>query len=178
MLPLEKMPRVPGFDVPRELYCVALDPAPLFGMPYPASLTSEDWTALAAAGARVVLCLTSEAPGYDPSPLVLLAPVALEDLVHGEPPRNPVVERQLVQVAVERALSELREGSGVVVHCAGGTGRTGTVLGSILVRSGHEPERVVAYFDAVHRARGCGGWPEAAWQAEVVRAAGHDRPID
>ncbi|MFO0568732.1 MAG: hypothetical protein U0263_23925 [Polyangiaceae bacterium] len=90
-----------------------------------------------------------------------------------------MVEHQLVQIAVERALSELARARGSSCGpCAGGTRRTGTVLGSILVRSGHEPERVVAYFDAVHRARGCGGWPEAAWQAEVVRAAGHDRPID
>lgn len=40
MLAIDAMPRVAGFNVPRDLCCVALEPAPLFGMPYPASLAA------------------------------------------------------------------------------------------------------------------------------------------
>jgi len=170
-LALDAMPRVAGFDVPRDLYCVALAPAPLFGMPYPASRAREAWQALAAAGARGVLCLAAQSPGYDPSPLELIGAVQLEDLFHGGPPHDPTAELELVRRQVDRVLERLMGGAGVVVHCAGGTGRTGTVLGCVLVRLGHEPGRVVEYLDGVHRARGRAGWPEAEWQAEVVRAA-------
>ncbi|MCC7386061.1 MAG: hypothetical protein IT384_29705 [Deltaproteobacteria bacterium] len=165
------MPRVAGFNVPRDLYCVALAPAPLFGMPNPASRPREAWQALAAAGARGVLCLAGESPGYDPSPLELIGAVALEDLFYGGPPRDPTAELELVRRQVDLVLDRLEAGAGVVVHCVGGTGRTGTVLGCVLVRLGHEPGRVVEYLDGVHRARGRAGWPEAEWQADVVRAA-------
>lgn len=167
----DAMPRVAGFNVPRDLYCVALAPAPLFGMPNPASRPREAWQALAAAGARGVLCLAGESPGYDPSPLELIGAVALEDLFYGGPPRDPTAELELVRRQVDLVLDRLEAGAGVVVHCVGGTGRTGTVLGCVLVRLGHEPGRVVEYLDGVHRARGRAGWPEAEWQADVVRAA-------
>lgn len=171
MLALDAMPRVAGFDVPRDLYCVALDPAPLFGMPYPGNRAREAWQALAAAGARGVLCLAGESPGYDPSPLELIGAVDLEDLFHGGPPHDPTAELELVRRQVDLVLERLTAGVGVVVHCAGGTGRTGTVLGCVLVRLGHEPPHVIEYLDGVHRDRGRAGWPEAEWQAEVVRGA-------
>ena len=170
-LALAAMPRVAGFDVPRDRYCVALDPAPLFGMPYPGNRTREAWQALAAAGARGVLCLAGESPGYDPSPLELIGAVDLEDLFHGGPPHDLTAELELVRRQVDLVLERLTAGVGVVVHCAGGTGRTGTVLGCVLVRLGHEPRRVIEYLEGVHRARGRAGWPEAEWQAEVVRGA-------
>ena len=170
-LAIDAMPRVAGFDVPRDLYCVALDPAPLFGMPYPGNRAREAWQALAAAGARGVLCLAGDSPGYDPSPLELIGAVDLEDLFHGGPPHDPTAELELVRRQVDLVLERLTAGVGVVVHCAGGTGRTGTVLGCVLVRLGHEPRRVIEYLDGVHRARGRAGWPEAEWQAEVVRGA-------
>lgn len=95
----------------------------------------------------------------------------LEDLFHGGPPRDAAAELELVRRQVNSVLQRLTAGARVVVHCAGGTGRTGTVLGCVLVRLGHEPERVVEYLGGVHRARGRAGWPEAEWQAEVGRAA-------
>lgn len=170
MLAVASMPRVAGFDVPRDLYCVALEPAPLFGMPYPASRSHEDWQALASTGASGVLCLASQTPGYDPSPLELIGAAELEDLFHGGPPRDPTAELALVRGLVDRVFERLAAGTGVVVHCAGGTGRTGTVLGCVLVRLGAEPGRAVEYLDGVHRARGRAGWPEAEWQAEVVKS--------
>jgi len=167
----DAMPRVAGFNVPRDLYCVALAPAPLFGMPNPASRPREAWQALAAAGARGVLCLAGESPGYDPSPLELIGTVDLEDLFYGGPPRDPLAELELVRRQVDRVLDRLEAGAGVVVHCVGGTGRTGTVLGAVLVFLGKEPGSVIEYLDRLNSARGRPGWPEAPWQADVVRAA-------
>ncbi len=170
-LAVGEMPRVAGFDMPRDLYCVALAPAPLFGMPHPASRAREAWQALATAGARGVLCLAGENPEYDPSPLELIGAVELEDLFHGGPPRDPTAELELVRRQVDRVLDRLTAGAGVVVHCAGGTGRTGTVLGAVLVCLGNEPGSVIEYLDRLNRARGRVGWPEAPWQADVVRAS-------
>ncbi len=147
-LALDAMPRVAGFDVPRNLYCVALAPAPLFGMPYPTSRAREAWQALAAAGARGVLCLAGANPEYDPSPLELIGAVELEDLVYGGPPRDPTAELELVRRQVDRVLDRLTAGLG------------------------NEPGSVIEYLDRLNRARGRVRWPEAPWQANVVRAAG------
>jgi protein-tyrosine phosphatase len=57
------------------------------------------------------------------------------------------------------------------VHCMGGRGRTGTVIGVALVMLGHDADDTVAYLDRVARARGRRGWPESPWQANVVRGA-------
>lgn len=171
MLPLAKMPRLPGFDTPEDLYCVTLEPAPLFGMPYPSGRLREDWSALFDAGARGVLCLADERPRYDPAPLALIGAVDLQDLVSGGPPRDAVLELGLVREQAELVLTKLARREGVVVHCAGGRGRTGTILGCVLVRLGHEPAEVIAYLDALHQARGRSGWPESEWQSETVRGA-------
>jgi protein-tyrosine phosphatase len=63
----------------------------------------------------------------------------------------------------------LQAGDGVVVHCAGGTGRTGTVIGCVLRLLGVAAVQVISYLDHLHQARGRSGWPEAEWQSQVVR---------
>lgn len=78
--------------------------------------------------------------------------------------------RAKIDRAVHATLALLRAGEGVVVHCLGGTGRTGTVLGCVLVQLGHDADEVVRYLDGLHRSRSRAGWPEAAWQADVVRS--------
>ncbi len=55
-----------------------------------------------------------------------------------------------------------------MVHCHGGTGRTGTVLGCVLRELGVQAAEVIDFLDRVHKARGKPGWPESSWQRELV----------
>jgi protein-tyrosine phosphatase len=75
----------------------------------------------------------------------------------------------LIRAAVHAIVQSLRARRGVVVHCWGGRGRTGTVLGCALRELGHDGEAVVAYLNRVHVARGEEGWPESSWQGDLVR---------
>ncbi len=106
---------------------------------------------------------------YDPAPLRLLLPIRLQDLIGGAAPDDPVVEERRVRQAALAVLGKLRGGEGVVVHCAGGTGRTGTVLGCALRGLGYASNEVLSYLDRLTKARGRQGWPESEWQATMVR---------
>lgn len=67
---------------------------------------------------------------------------------------------------VRRAAEWLRSGERVLVHCAGGCGRTGVFCACVLVALGADPEEAMAAFRA---ARGCG--PENEGQLAFVREA-------
>jgi hypothetical protein len=154
--------------VPADFYWVVREPLPLAGMAYPGRV---DWHALAAEGVGHVVCLTHDVPRYDPAPLTHTA-IRLEDLYHGGSPRDPGAERRRALEAADVVVERFRAGVGVAVHCMGGRGRAGTVLGAALVRLGHDPGDVVDYLHRVHVGRGRkDGWPESAWQADVVRQA-------
>jgi Swiss Army Knife protein, DSP-PTPase phosphatase domain len=161
------MPSIPGLAVPDDFYWVLQHPAPLAGMPYPSARTP--WHNLAAAGFHHVICLEGHGPAYDPSPLTVSRRTSLQDLYGGGVPRDPEQEERLVHEATQAVLSKLQAGEGVVVHCAGGTGRTGTVIGCVLRVLGVSAVQVVTYLDHRHQARGRSGWPESAWQSQVVR---------
>jgi hypothetical protein len=151
--------------IPADLYFVSREPVVIVGMGYPARI---DWTLLHAAGVGQVVCLTHDEAPYDCAPLTVSA-IALQDLFAA--PRGPddrVAERARVSRAADAVVAAVQRGVGVAVHCRGGRGRAGTVLGVALVRLGHDPAFVVRHLDAIHRARGKGGWPESPWQAEVV----------
>ena len=163
------MPMVEGAEVPQQVYLVTRQPAPLAGMAYP-EWGGRRWDALAGMGVESVVCLTGESCPYTPEPLRVLGAYELEDLVHGGQPRNPAAEARLVRQAVRLVLRELRQGRGVIVHCAGGTGRTGTVIGCVLRGLGHGAPVVLAYLDRLNRMRGKRGWPESPWQAAMVEA--------
>jgi hypothetical protein len=167
LVPLTAMPPIEGVAIPQELYWVLAGPAPLAGMRYP----REDfpWDALARSGFSRVVRLTSAVPPYNPQPLEMAYSAELEDLVQGSPPRSPHLELKLIREAVAVIVEALARGEGVVAHCAGGRGRTGTVLGAALVSLGFTPGEVIAHLDEVHRARGARGWPESPWQAEVLQ---------
>jgi Tyrosine phosphatase family len=142
-------------------------PAPLAGMPYPSPRTP--WQHLAAAGFRHVICLESHGPAYDPSPLTISHRTTLQDLYGSRWPRHPEQEERRIHEAVQAAVTRLQTAEGVVVHCAGGTGRTGTVIGCVLRTLGFSAGEAIAYLNSLHQARGRSGWPESVWQSEVTQ---------
>jgi hypothetical protein len=160
------MPPIPGLLMPYAFYWVLRHPAPLAGMPAPSSRTP--WTAIAEAGFAHVVCLSEAQPTYDPSPLNMLHAVELEDLVFGDPPNMPDREEARIRSAAETALDALKAGEGIIVHCYGGRGRSGTVLGCMLRGLGYPSAAICDHLDRLHKARGKTGWPEALWQAEMV----------
>lgn len=161
------MPRLPGLGVPEDLYWILQEPAPLAGMRMPRSNTP--WEALHEAGFKHVANLTSAVPWYDPSPLKVAFAQEMQDLYGGLQPTHPKREERLVHEALKVLLPLLQAGEGVVVHCYGGRGRTGTVLGCALRSLGYPSEEILAGLDRVHKLRGKAGWPESKWQAELVR---------
>jgi len=154
--------------VPDDLYWIAREPVALAGMSYPGRA---DWKLLHEHGVGHVVCLSHDTARYDAAPCTISA-VRLQDLVSGSDPAQPERERELVSTAADDVAAHLARGIGVAVHCMGGRGRTGTVIGRALVRLGHAPEEVVAHLDRVAKARGRRGWPESPWQAGVVLSAG------
>jgi hypothetical protein len=152
--------------IPADLYFVAHQPVEIIGMGFPSRV---DWQLLWERGVRHVVCLTHrDATPYDASPLTVHLH-GLQDLfARPEGPDDPDRERALVHAAAGAVVDAVLAGEGVAVHCRGGRGRVGTVLGVALVRLGHAPADVVTWFDRLHRMRGKGGWPETPWQAEVV----------
>jgi protein-tyrosine phosphatase len=167
LLAPEEMPRLGDLDVPTQFYTILEEPAPLAGMPYPRS--GAPWQLFYEHGFRHVVNLASDDPGYNPAPLSLLFAASLEDLFHRQPPRLPAREEELLHAALEETLSVLRCGEGVIVHCMGGTGRTGTLLGAVLVRLGLPSEEAIAYLNSVNHHRAGRHWPESAWQADFLR---------
>lgn len=159
-----------GLRVPDDFYWVLAEPAPLAGMLLP-RLPFPDWDGLYSDGFRWIVCLCSEHPRYDPSPLGRLATMELTDLVEGGEPVEPEAEEKGIRILGKMIHQKLEIGEGVIVHCAGGRGRTGTVLGVVLRRFGYSGLEAAGFLDAVHRARGKAGWPEAPWQREVVERA-------
>lgn len=162
----DEMPAVATLQVPRDFYQILPAPTPLAGMPHPD--LGFPWTGLVEAGFRHVVCLAGSAPAYDPRPLNLLYACELEDLYGGVQPSEPEREARLVREAVSAIRSALQQEEGVAVHCQGGTGRSGTVLGAALCHLGIAPREVIAYLDRLNRSRGRPGWPESPWQAELL----------
>jgi hypothetical protein len=154
--------------VPDNLYWIARTPVALAGMSYPGRA---DWPLLASEGIGHVVCLTHDVAPYDAAPCTLTA-IRLQDQVSGDPPTEPERERDRVERAADDVVVHLGRGTGVAVHCMGGRGRTGTVIGVALVRLGHDPDAVIEYLRQLAVGRGRRGWPESPWQAEVVRSAG------
>src|SRR3954452_22303794 len=135
--------------VPDDLYWIAREPVALAGMSYPGRA---DWPLLHEHGIGHVVCLSSAEPAYDPAPCTISA-VRLQDLVSGGDPHEPERERALVETAAADVVAHLERGIGVAVHCMGGRGRTGTVVGVALVTLGHEPTAVIDHLDRVAKGR-------------------------
>ena len=157
--------KIDKIEVPEQVYWVIASPTPLAGMKYPGP--SFPWQSLKEAGFSQVVSLHGEP--YDPTPLTMAFAERLEDLVNGNPPANEVKEEQRIKRAVAATLAALQSGKGVVVHCAGGRGRSGTVLGCVLRDLGFEAKEIIEFLNRVHHARGRPGWPESPWQSALVR---------
>jgi hypothetical protein len=143
-----------------ELVVFTETPAPLAGMPYPPP--DLDWQALHDRGFGLVVRLH---PGdYDPAPLDV-RDVTLTDLYGGALPDDPDAEGERVWEAARVTADAVGNGTGVVVHCVGGTGRTGTVVACALRLVGRSADDAIATVQA-HRPR----WPESPWQEQLVRS--------
>ena len=154
LLHVDEMPPIAGLAMPERFYVVLAEPALLRGMPYPQSSFP-----CAHPGRGIPprhLLDQQHKPSYDPTPLKIAYARALRDLVSGGTPRDPTREEELIREAAKAAMSKLGEGEGVVIHCAGGTGRTGTVLAYVLCGLGFQAERVIEYLYVLNNGL---GWP-------------------
>jgi len=153
--------------IPDDLYLITRTPVPLAGMSYPGRA---DWPRLHDSfGIGHVVCLTADEPPLDYTPCTVTA-IRLQDLVSGNSPREPNAEAARAARAADDVVEHLARGIGVAVHCMGGRGRTGTVIGIALVRLGNDADDVVDYLHRSAVGRGRRGWPESPWQADLVRA--------
>jgi hypothetical protein len=148
-----------------EAFVVPIPGIPLVGMPYPDDQVQ--WEVLSRAGIEVVFDLTERRLSYDCLPLDRLS-IPLQDLVGGGLPDDPDEQRRRIRAAVEAILSARSALKGAVVHCEGGRGRTGTVIGACLVRMGYPSRTVINWLNRLHQERGRPGWPESPWQSQVI----------
>ena len=156
-------------EIPQHFYWILGQPTPLAGMSYP-RWAAVDWTELWDLGFRSVVCLSRSHPAYEPDPLEFAWCGDLEDLYGNWPPHNPQRELMKIQAATTAVVEELSANRGVVVHCLGGIGRTGTVLAASLARLGLDTETSIARLEAVNVARGY-HWPEADWHLEAIESS-------
>ncbi len=169
-IPPEALRSVRGLDSPQRFYQVLRSPAPFAGMSFP-DRDRPLWKEIAAAGFKSIVCLTHDRVPYDPSPLCVLRAVKFKDLFGGGWPDTPQREADMLHEVVQAIVEELRAGRGVVVHCEGGTGRTGTVIACTLTALGVPQADVLGYMTTVNEARGkSSGWPESEWQKSQLTA--------
>lgn len=99
----------------------------------------------------------------------ILKAVRFKDLCGGtypDPDQSKIEESELQDI-VSAIKSELNLGRGVVVHCTGGTGRTGTVIACTLRELGMPVPDVLHYMNLLNSSRGR-RWPESRWQKQQV----------
>lgn len=169
ILPIHKMPVASGIQTPDQFYTIRQHPAPLAGMSHPGrnSFPANFPESLAQLGFAHIICLTEANPTYPIAPLNRLGSVHLEDLYGGGNPRNEQANRENILEMARLAVDRLRAGEGVVVHCLGGVGRTGTVLGAILIQLAYDPYQVVNELKQFNAQRGK-HWPESEWQSDLL----------
>lgn len=155
----------PELAVPREspfLWYARVRPSVVCGLAAPPPGFEFDW--LVARGVREIVSLVGEPP-YDPAPLTAHA-FELHDLVGGGVPTDPDREGAELHRAAVLVRALARRDVGVAVHCGAGIGRTGAVIGSVLVAEGIPAARVTTWLDEVQRRRGAPGWPESRWHEQ------------
>jgi hypothetical protein len=103
---------------------------------------------------------------------LLCAAIELDDLHEGGSPENPELEMANYLALAQQILRYREAGTSVAVHCAGGRGRTGTLLGVVAVLLGHRPQEVVNWLHHLHLMRTGKPWPESQWQSDFVASLG------
>jgi protein-tyrosine phosphatase len=177
LLSTDEMPVIDGIRIPEDLYAVLKDPFLLAGMSYPSVFTP--WEEIHEAGFSNIVCLADSKVNYNPSPLKVIFSEELEDLYSGYDPLNPEREERIIRQAVQLIRGKIDEREGVVVHCVGGTGRTGTVIGCVLRDLGYSADEVINYLNELNKERHFSRrpkmerpkkvWPESAWQGELIK---------
>jgi len=153
-------------SMPPGFYQVLDAPAPLAGCAFPFGY--DGWGILHDLGFRHVVCLSSETPSYSCEPLQLSVACELDDLSVIQKPASPERERRSIGRIGRQVVDWLHAGEGVLVHCAAGRGRTGTVVGATLRYLGVPADEIVSYLDDLHWIRSGKEWPEAKWQADIL----------
>ncbi len=167
-LPLLPPPQAlqPRLGNPPRFYQLLEQPAPLAGCEFPHGF--RDWPLLHERGFRHVICLAASRPGYSPAPLSILHACELDDLSVIQMPDDPAAEAKHIRGIARKVAVAIQSGEGVLVHCAAGRGRTGTVLGVTLRLLGMPAREVIDYLDKLHCQRSGKGWPESLWQSRLV----------
>lgn len=156
------------FNEKHGIYGFQLDNTILAGMPYPKGPAI--WPILKELEISQLVCLTSHQPDYQQELLDLLDCCPLQDLYGGRIPRDAQHEKEKIRSLVQKIRKAIKQGRSTVIHCIGGTGRTGTVIASTLINLGYTKSDVLQAMEDVNRLRGRypQGWPESDWQREVI----------
>jgi len=160
-----------GQGIPAGFYLVLKRPAPLAGCAFPYG-GEADWDLLYKAGFRHIVCLSSEKPRYDPFPLGLAIATELDDLSIRRRPVKPAQEAKSIHMIAEFVATSIQAGQGVLIHCAAGRGRTGSVMGVALKLLGLQAPDILAHLNALHLTRSGNPWPESKWQSDLVVKSG------
>jgi protein-tyrosine phosphatase len=80
-----------------------------------------------------------------------------------------VEEKVKIQNIVERIAKSIFYEDSIIIHCQGGTGRTGTVIACVLRELGFSAKQVFRTLEEINTLRGrADGWPESEWQKTLT----------
>ena len=102
-----------GLRSPEDFYWVLQNPISLAGVGLPES--NRLWQSTYDCGFNNVISL--HPIEHDLTPLTSIYFLPLEDLVSGDPPRNPLLEISKIRSATRTILQSLGDCKGVVVYC-------------------------------------------------------------
>ena len=100
LIPLKNSLQAQSLRSPEDFYWVLQDPIPLAEMCLPE--TNWPWQSIHDCGFNNLVFL--HPMEYDPTPLTSIYSLPLEDLVHGDPPKNPLLEISKIRSATSAIL--------------------------------------------------------------------------